>query len=266
MINKRTLTVIAASVMVGAAVAGAMPFNNTPEQNAPAGGWQGDFPYQRNVYIGFCSDPATWPADPVNGYDLIPEVNCHHEGTDDPDLYDSDWISLGETNGVNGVIVADTLTGGPAQWFDDDPTGTSGRTGMVGFYMQEMYSVSMTVHLDNWEVERPYKNIWVEMEYYTDGPVSLQLDMMSSTGQMAYPQPVTEDLGGGWYRANCYVRFEPNPPWEELYLYASADPTAAGSVLIDYIHIATECVPEPASLAMLALGGLLIRRRRIVLA
>ena len=267
MTYKRTLTVIAVSVLTGATIAGAMPFNNPPEQNLDPAQWETPFPYQRNVYIGFCTPPETWPIDPVTGRDLVNGVNCDHEGTDDPQLCESDWISFEAHTGPNN-------TGGePVGWYDDDPTGTSGRQGLVGFYNQEAIELGMTIHLDNWPIERPYMHVWLEMDYYIDGPVGICGDIYGPSGP-AYTEPTITDLGGGWYRANMYAELVPNPPWEEYWLTVTADPAAACTLLIDYVHIATECVPEPATLSLLALGaclpllrwrrrqGLLIRRKR----
>jgi len=255
--------VITAALLTGAAIAGAMPFNNPPEDNMDPGQWQTPFPYQRNVYIGFCTSPHTWPIDPVAGYDLVPGTNCEHEGTDDGQLYPSDWISFDANNTVGGDCI--TVMSQEPQWFDEDPSGTggSGRTGLIGFFLQESYHLDMTVHLDNWEAERPYKHVWFEMEYFAGGPITIQLGVTSAFGQAATIQPVTEDLGAGWYRTNFYAEFEPNPMWEEIQVSVWGDPAMSSSVLIDYVHIATECVPEPATLSLLlAVGGPLIRRKK----
>ena len=53
----------------------------------------------------------------------------------------------------------------------------------------------------------------------------------------------------------------PNPQYEEMVNTITIN-DAGGKLLIDYMHIATECVPEPATLGLLLLGGMATLRRR----
>ena len=59
-------------------VAQASPFFKPPEDYFPGGVWQTPFPYQRNIFWDFLTDPTT--------------TAPHYEGTDDPVLYPSDWV------------------------------------------------------------------------------------------------------------------------------------------------------------------------------
>ena len=50
------------------------------------------------------------------------------------------------------------------------------------------------------------------------------------------------------------LNIEPNPAFEIVRI--------DGAVMVDEIVIDTICIPEPASLALLGLGGLALMRRR----
>lgn len=224
----------------------AEPFASPPESDAmvPPGGWNSPFPYPRNVLIDFKTDPKTWPPDddggPQGSIDLIPDElpggNYHLEGLLDPKLHESDW--------------ADRF--GSYVWIDEDPR-FPGRQGIVGLdNLQSEEEVVATLHLDNERIPRPAKHMWIEMEYYRVG----------SGGWMAsvFPFPTDfewreEVLADGWVRRTWWVQLEPNPEWEVVQIEAFTGATV-GTALLDYVHIATECVPEPSALALLATGVL----------
>ncbi len=101
----------------------AAAFINPPELNHPDRGTP--FPYQRNILVGFESDPHAWP-DPITSPTPderkapTPSV-VHHEGTDDAVLYSSDWFggdvqppNAGSTSWLN----TDTWTGTQTQGHD----------------------------------------------------------------------------------------------------------------------------------------------------
>jgi hypothetical protein len=246
---KRTMLITIACVGLSISMANASPFVNPPETNPmiPAGGWQGAFPYQRNVMIDFATDPNGWPDDPVPGKkDLVPQLNYHLEGDDDPVLYPSDWFDWT----------------GQLGWYDDSPIGT-GRQGLIGFIDQEAFAFTVILHLDNWREENPYKHLYLEMDIYREGTGDwIGLLDAASPGVPGQIIADEQDLGDGWARVNAWVPIEPNPEWEELQIILHADEFETGSVLVDSIHIATECVPEPITASLLVLGGVLLVARR----
>ena len=67
--------------MVG--IAGALPFVNPPETNAPK--WCTPFPYQRNIDWDFSTNPQGGPS-PTGA------PGAHYEGWLDPDLWGSDFV------------------------------------------------------------------------------------------------------------------------------------------------------------------------------
>jgi hypothetical protein len=102
----------------------ATPFLYPPETYASPGSWQTKFPYQRNAFMGFETDPHTWPSDPANqdAHDLQPgnpPTGTHYEleGTRDAELYGSDWLMIT----------------GPFEWAATDPYLGSSRVGILVF-------------------------------------------------------------------------------------------------------------------------------------
>jgi hypothetical protein len=253
-INVKALAVLTAMVLLSAAggVVEAAPFINPPELNHPD--WVTPFPYQRNILVGFDTDPHFWPdhiTSPIPDARkvLSPDV-VHHEGTDDAQLYHSDWLG--------GEVVPPM--GGYTDWlYMDTVTGTA-RQGML---MMEALSPNTTFtlvwHIDNWDRPREEKHFFVEAEYYGTGNVGFD-ELISSTGQVELLPPQYETLENGWVRWRSWATLVPNPLWEEMVNTVTFE--NPGLLLIDYMHIGTECVPEPATLGLLAVGCILVVRRK----
>ena len=98
------------------------------------------------------------------------------------------------------------------------------------------------------------KVIWVQVTSdkgpAPGGPVT------NPPGTVSYPKPAV-GLGGTWYVYTAQVVIPYNPPYEVI------EYTFPECTNIEEVVVKTICVPEPATLGLLALGGLaLIRRRR----
>ena len=254
--NIKVVVVLGAIVALLAAggVAKAEPFVNPPELNHP--NWVTPFPYQRNIMVGFDTDPHFWPdhissPTPDARKALTPSV-VHHEGTDDDQLYPSDWLS-GDVQPAGGGIT---------RWLDTDTETGSDRQGILVLEGEAGSTFTLVWHIDNWE--RPWvKHFFVEAEFYSTGNLG-QDELISSSGQIEVLTGHYEDLPNGWRRWTSWATLEPNPVWEEMVnTIVFENP---GMLLIDYMHIATECVPEPSTVTLLGMGavGLLTfaRRRR----
>lgn len=244
---KRVLFALVFVALVSSAVA-ADEFVYPPEQNWPFAGdpwynpWVYAFPYQRNIMWDF-DDPSN---------PLLPT----YEGFDDNDLKDSDFIQLG---------------GADLHTFENDPTGTTTRVGFLGIDNRQgsvMAEGNVTFHIDNWEVVNPCKHVWIEIEFLISSESCAALEP-TSVGLPEGFDIVAADVwlfgpeADNGYLIVIPLKIEPNPPWEELTLTLQADP--GHYVLIDHVHFATECVPEPVTATLLAVGAgalAVFRRRR----
>ncbi len=96
-----------------------------------------------------------------------------------------------------------------------------------------------------------YKLLRVQATFLGDPPtVEIQ-----SAGQTWTPSPATTiPISGGWSVFVQDWRGEPNPQSERVILSSAGQ---LSEVIVD-----TVCIPEPATVALLAAGLLLIRRRR----
>ncbi|MBN1852047.1 MAG: PEP-CTERM sorting domain-containing protein [Pirellulales bacterium] len=243
-----TVTVLGLAVvlMLGTLVQ-ASPFEKPPESNMP--GWVTAFPYQRNIDWTFATDPRGGPT--PNG-----APGAHYEGYDDPVLWDSDFIQLG----------------GDAQWYEDLSSFGMPWQGMIGMINNTTAPMSgeLRIHVDNWERLWPFKHVWIEFDYIANRPEvvdTVDLSMVSSAGS----EVVDDGQSDAWFlptqlfRQNAWAYIVPNPLWEELVL--KIEGLQPGDfILMDRLHIATECVPEPGTFALggLAIIGLVAfaRRRR----
>jgi hypothetical protein len=256
--NTVLMILVAATVGCAAVAARAAAFFNPPEVNHP--NWVTDSPYQRNIFVGFDTDPETWadhPTSPTLGKRKALKSEADYAGTDDALLWDSDWLSGGVTD--NGYI----------DWISVDPV--SGRQGLLKLAVDADdvgSTLNLVWHIDNWD-RSGEKHFFVEAEYYTTGNKGLDLLLPPNIldGSILL-EPHVQDLGDGWHRWWAQGTLKPNPIWEEMHNTIQFEASSTDSyMLIDYMHIATECVvPEPATFVMwlTGLAMLGVCRRRTV--
>ena len=141
-------------------------------------------------------------------------------------------------------------------WIDvDQGTGRQGVWKTEGHY---------EFAIDNSDLTGPdtYKEIVVQMVYDSD-PLDDRVWLRFSadgSGLTAGIEPDERtDLGDGYSLATWNLELRPNPTEETIYLLPYYS-----NLYIDAIRIDTVCVPEPATMGILGLGGVfgLLRRRR----
>ncbi len=134
----------------------------------------------------------------------------------------------------------------------------------------------MYVNLPNF-LEGDYTKVHFEISYYnlfsdfsgltvtamTTGGVPLP----EYNGVLLASQPVSFQQEGNWITAAYEFDMEPSPLWENFVIEFNHYPTTPqdiGAAYIDYFIFETMAVvvPEPATLAVLAAGAVLIRRRK----
>jgi len=266
--------VLAALATVAAAAQAGLPpltFNDPPETNPliPPGGWAYPYPYQRNVMLDFLTDPFQWPDDPnaPGARDLIPGQNYQTAGTHDPWLHESDWFTWADIDGDGQQDDPD--------WFLDEEGSVDevfpGREGFFGLSGSDD-EILIAWQLDNIHNPDGLKHVYVEMEYFeiddarwtTKGILDSEPPVQVVDGTTETVLVETVDVGGEIveiYRFSGWTWIEPNPLYEVIGLSLEAQ-SGGGAVYIDYIHIATECIPEPAGLGLIGLAMLAVRRRR----
>ena len=101
-------------------------------------------------------------------------------------------------------------------------------------------------------VETAYS--WQVVDGHDGTPVNtLHVDV---DGPITYPNPHVQWPNGTWYTFNGLITIPGNPPEEWITFEFAA------STNIEEIVIKTICIPEPTTLALLALGGVAAIRRR----
>lgn len=124
--------------------------------------------------------------------------------------------------------------------------------------------------------------LYFELDNYPGGDRKELLFTITyyNTGVFAKLNPVDQSAGSdvvsnrflaensydnGWITETFQIVYRPNPTWEAVMVsFVDEFGNPSYPAYIDEVTIVTECVPEPATLTMLALGGVMtaIRRRK----
>ncbi|MBN1806252.1 MAG: PEP-CTERM sorting domain-containing protein [Sedimentisphaerales bacterium] len=117
--------------------------------------------------------------------------------------------------------------------------------------------IYVNLEIPNYDVLNPYKEIWVDI-----GGRGLVIDSIavSAAGHDIKSTDYCYEVLQGQGDAEFGVRIWPNPELEKIGFMLTG---AAAPAMLDYIHVDTICIPEPATICMLSLGILsLIRRKK----
>lgn len=116
------------------------------------------------------------------------------------------------------------------------------------------------VDIFNFDQENPYKEIWVQLTFAADGMDGLNPILSTVPAATGAAEVIHKEQIDDWYwRATYSLIIELNPSSETIYIQPR-DCT----MYLDELVIDTICVPEPITICLLGLGGLLLARRRRV--
>ena len=183
--------------------------------------------------------PPLWRGDPGSTFQmwefLTPDPNAV------PDVWDN----------IYGMPIAEVTPGTGQEWWDiyGDRQGVWPLSGTI------------EVPINNQPLPLPYKDILVQLTWSQQVSTSIPVvwDLVSGVQGTLVNEidlgPTGEPYGDGtWYHSTYLIHLEPNPDFEIVKI--------DGTIMVDELVIDTICFPEPASLGLLALGGLAMLRRR----
>ena len=127
--------------------------------------------------------------------------------------------------------------------------------GQTGVWQAEPL-IELTVEVPNQRVENPYKVIFLEIGFLgeLDG-FAVYTDPFGGAVSLASHE-IAVDPASGWSVLTDGYFIEPNPN-KEWICYSFS-----GTAAVDYVKVYTKCVPEPVTISLLGLGGLMLRRKR----
>ncbi|MBN1555281.1 MAG: PEP-CTERM sorting domain-containing protein [Phycisphaerae bacterium] len=160
--------------------------------------------------------------------------------------------------------------GGPnAHWLEAFQGGPFGlRTGILSASVDGDY---IEFNIPNEEDLTKYKEVVVLLTVATDNPdfvteSATTLTPSYSTGSgVAYRtcEPIVTTAADGWYYIEDHWIIDPQPECESYKLELKDPEWTDGCTLwMDEAVIYTRCVPEPATMSLLAVGALALARRR----
>lgn len=190
------------------------------------------------------SPPWGWPDGDTDGHWDRP-YGTEWEGKPSQS---SNWSESGD---LTGAVIQ---IGGETSW---------------GWQNNTNASQSVTLYLDiaNTHVPDWTKILWFQFDFYApDYSMSLtvegDIDLDWSTNDVTEtPLDIgRKDLGNGWERIWTTWSLTDQPKRERIEWNFDLDQGEIAD--IKNVYYSTQCVPEPATLSLLALGGLALRRRR----
>ncbi len=116
--------------------------------------------------------------------------------------------------------------------------------------------ITLLMQVPNVPIQNEYKEIWVEMEFR--GELTEPIISPNPGGVVTELSRNVANTPDGWLILNASWKIVPNPFAEDMTLHIVCDDGAN----INYVSADTICLPEPATIALLGLGLMVLIRRQ----
>jgi hypothetical protein len=118
---------------------------------------------------------------------------------------------------------------------------------------------SITIDIPNNPVANPWKEVLVEVIY--KGTIVDEWVMDSDWNE--FEKRTSDDvyLDNGWIKRIDLWHIEPNPNSERL-CYGFNPAVTGAPAAVDSISVSTICIPEPATMLLLSLGAVILRKKK----
>ena len=117
------------------------------------------------------------------------------------------------------------------------------------------YGIFVALEIPNYEYPNEYKEIWVDIGNATVAISSITVSATNG-GSTTFEYLVLTGQGD----AEFGVKIWPNPYVEKVQFFVMQEGTAPA--ILDYIHVDTICIPEPATITLLTIGTLVFLKRK----
>ncbi len=156
---------------------------------------------------------------------------------------------------------------GAATAFLDYTATTGGYRSWSGARRGVVFTVEnlgISIEIPNYDNDNPYKEVYVEIVYL--GEINgASVTWQGVTGMETETQFTDSDevvLADGWKKYSALWTIQPNPTDETIQYSLVPVPGSQTEAQLDYILVQTTCIPEPATLLLFGLGGLVFRKKR----
>lgn len=138
----------------------------------------------------------------------------------------------------------------------------NGRTNIIELTGDHQIDFAMP----NFDTQNPFKEVQIQVTYYAvSGFQWSSVSAWADMAEISEPAFITENsYGNGWYTDVWDLTIQPNPSWELIYVNFTNGLSGTEPLYpayIDQVVIDTIC-PEPATIAFLAAGALLLGRKK----